>query len=79
MKTLTEILQELTAIQDLLGSGDRLIIEPKDIRLERGGPQVSATPGGTVQLVTTIAIGSQAVAAILEERHANREIKEFPK
>ena len=54
MKTLTEILQEeLEGIQDLLESGDALIIEPKDIRLE-----VMGSP---------IAIGAQAAAAILGE------------
>ena len=60
MKTLTEILQEeLTAIQDLLEAWDQLIIESKDIRLVTFG--------------SPVALGFQAVAAILEERHAKKD------
>jgi hypothetical protein len=59
-KTLAEILQEeLESIQDLLGFGDMLIIQPRDIRLELMGEPV--------------AIGSQATAAILENRYADKD------
>ena len=60
MKTLAEIQEELTAIQDLLGPGDVLIIEYGDIRLELLG--------------VPIVVGPQAVAAfILEEHHAAKD------
>lgn len=59
MKTLAEILQEeIESIQDSLEFGEMLIIQPRDIRLETLGEPV--------------AIGSQAVGAILGKRHAKK-------
>jgi len=74
MKTLAEILQEeLTAIQDFLESGDRLIIESMSVRLEQTSLLVDAA-GAPTWLGTEIsAISPQAVAAILEARHAEKD------
>ena len=74
MKTLVEILQEeIEGIQDLLGAGDKLIIESMSVRLEQTSLLVDAA-GAPTWLGTEIsAISPQAVAAILEARHAEKD------